>query len=105
MFLSQQGFTFPPQAGYALDTNQARFYLMETHYNNPKSIVDGSSTETASGGAGGGGSDDGSNTSNNNENSVTRQKADNSGLKLYYTNNLRKHDAGVLSIGKFFFLF
>lgn len=27
--------------------------------------------------------------------------ADNSGLKLYYTSALRKHDAGVLSIGKF----
>lgn len=26
--------------------------------------------------------------------------ADNSGLKLYYTSTLRKHDAGVLSIGK-----
>lgn len=27
---------------------------------------------------------------------------DNSGIKLYYTQALRKYDAGVLSIGKFF---
>lgn len=26
--------------------------------------------------------------------------ADSSGIKLYYTQTLRKHDAGVLSIGK-----
>lgn len=26
---------------------------------------------------------------------------DSSGLKLYYTSALRKHDAGVLSIGEF----
>ena len=81
-----QGFTFPPQAGYALDTNQARFYLMETHYNNPKS----SSKD---------GEEDISSSKIN-----SRQKADNSGLKLYYTNNLRKHDAGVLSIGKFCYI-
>lgn len=69
---------------------------METHYNNPKSIADGNVDTGVGTGADGDGS-------NNNENSVTRQKADNSGLKLYYTNNLRKHDAGVLSIGKYYF--
>lgn len=51
---------------------------METHYNNILNMnVD-------------------YNTINNRQ-----QKADSSGLKLYYTNNLRKFDAGVLSIGKF----
>lgn len=48
--------------------------MMETHYNNPLNGADSIK-------------------------STNRQKADNSGLKLYYTNNLRKHDAGVLSIG------
>lgn len=67
-----------------LDTTQARFYLMETHYYNP----------STSGDSGTKGATDDNGT-------VTRQKADNSGLKLYYTSKLRKHDAGVLSIGEF----
>lgn len=71
-----QGFSFPLEAGYALDSQQAKFYMMETHYNNPMNGADSIK-------------------------STNRQKADNSGLKLYYTNNLRKHDAGVLSIGTF----
>lgn len=74
-FALLQGFVFPPEAGYALDLNQARFYLMETHYNNPKNADDFSSI-------------------------TMRQKADSSGLKFYYTDKLRKYDAGVLSIGK-----
>lgn len=53
---------------------------METHYNNPKNADDFSSI-------------------------TMRQKADSSGLKFYYTDKLRKYDAGVLSIGKCFFLF
>lgn len=84
----------------SFDTNQARFYLMETHYYNPQSVA-----------AGGGGENDGSRSvvgidqgAGEEDNKVTRQKADNSGLKLYYTINLRKHDAGVLSIGKFCYL-
>lgn len=48
---------------------------METHYNNPKNADDFSSI-------------------------TMRQKADSSGLKFYYTDKLRKFDAGVLSIGK-----
>ncbi len=48
--------------------------MMETHYNNPLSSADAVK-------------------------STNRQKADNSGLRLYYTTSLRKHDAGVLSIG------
>lgn len=66
---------FPSEAGYALDLNQARFYLMETHYNNPRNSDDFSSINL-------------------------RQKADSSGLKLHYTDKLRKYEAGVLSIGK-----
>lgn len=48
---------------------------METHYNNPKNANDFASINM-------------------------RQKADSSGLKLYYTDKLRKYDAGILSIGK-----
>ncbi|XP_049544997.1 MOXD1 homolog 2-like [Anopheles darlingi] len=69
-----EGFSFPNQVGYPLESNQARFYLMETHYSQsvseyawpfhkPKAMVD------------------------------------NSGLKLFYTSTLRPHDAGVLSVG------
>lgn len=76
--LHYQGFVFPSETGYPLDPNQARFYLMETHYSNPRNVEDFSSSNL-------------------------RQKADSSGLKLYYTDKLRKYDAGVLSIGKFFF--
>lgn len=69
---------FPSEAGYALDLNQARYYLMETHYNNPRAADDFSSI-------------------------TMRQKADSSGLNLFYTDKLRKYDAGVLSIGKIIF--
>lgn len=75
IYILKQGFSFPLEAGYALDSKQAKFYMMETHYNNPLNSADTRST--------------------------TRQKADNSGLRLYYTTSLRKHDAGVLSIGTF----
>lgn len=75
---------------------------METHYYNPRSAA---AAAAADGGGGGGASNDrrdgGDEAAGEEDNKVTRQKADNSGLKLYYTTNLRKHDAGVLSIGKF----
>ncbi|XP_049295208.1 MOXD1 homolog 2-like [Anopheles funestus] len=68
-----EGFSFPSQVGYPLESNQARFYLMETHYSlsaneytwppKPKAMVD------------------------------------NSGLRLFYTSTLRGQDAGVLSVG------
>lgn len=51
---------------------------METHYNNPRNVDEFGNVNM-------------------------RQKADSSGLKLYYTDKLRKYDAGVLSIGKFYF--
>lgn len=41
-----QGFNFPAEAGYPLDPSAgARFYMMETHYNNPnidQGVVDSS---------------------------------------------------------------
>ncbi|XP_041782918.1 MOXD1 homolog 2-like [Anopheles merus] len=65
-----EGFTYPLEAGYPLDSYQARFYMMETHYTGFQS------------------------------NSVDlTPRVDNSGLRLYYTTTLRKHDAGVLSVG------
>lgn len=70
---NMQSFTFPPDVGYALD---ARFYLMETHYSDMEPPKDLESLHAT-------------------------PAADRSGLKLYYTSVLRKHDAGVLSIGKF----
>lgn len=72
---------------------------METHYNNPKlaavrplgNAVDDTGVE---GGLG-------ASSERNLVDGDGRPKADNSGLKLYYTTQLRKHDAGVLSIGTF----
>jgi Copper type II ascorbate-dependent monooxygenase, C-terminal domain len=57
-----------------LNSNQARFFLMETHYQNPFSEheIDPQGMKNA---------------------------VDSSGLRLYYTANLRTYDAGVLSIG------
>lgn len=80
-----QGFAFPAEAGYALDTAQTRFYLMETHYNNP--ISDNNAVDGTAGGF---------------DQALVgeRPQADNSGLKLFYTRRLREHDAGVLSIGE-----
>lgn len=69
-----EGFTFPQEAGYPLDSNQAKYYLMVTHYNNPLMSDDMPSIPQPT-------------------------MVDNSGLKLFYTSALRKHDAGVLSIG------
>lgn len=62
-----EGFSFPPEAGYPLDAQNSRFYLMETHYTSP---LDGS-----------------------------QGSIDGSGLRLFYTPELRRHDAGVISIG------
>lgn len=56
-----------------MESRLARYFLMETHYSNLQA--------------------DRSQTTN-------RQMADNSGLKIYFTHMLRRHDAGVLSIGR-----
>lgn len=75
-----QGFTFPPDVGYPFESSLERFYLMESHYNNPVR-ADGDW-----------------------EAAVAAQHlgpvVDNSGLKLVFTPSLRKHDAGVVSIGE-----
>lgn len=62
-----EGFSFPPEAGYPLDSSNSRYYLLETHY-----------TALQEGSLGG---------------------LEHSGLRLYYTPELRRHDAGVISIG------
>lgn len=75
-----QNFVFPPDVGYPLDETNGRFYLMETHYSDTEPPKDLESLHAA-------------------------PVISNDGLKLYYTSALRKHDAGVLSIGKFEFVF
>ncbi|XP_065360587.1 MOXD1 homolog 2 [Calliphora vicina] len=65
-------FTFPDEAGYPMESRQAKYYLMETHYINLQPDV---------------------------KQFPTRQMADNSGLKIHFTHVLRPYDAGVLSIG------
>ncbi|XP_026481393.1 MOXD1 homolog 2-like [Ctenocephalides felis] len=75
---SPVGFYLPQEAGYPIDPSSNRFYLMETHYNNPFY----SSMEQMSSISGTGAT-----------------MVDSSGLRLYYTPILRKHDAGVLSVG------
>ncbi|XP_039963293.1 MOXD1 homolog 2 [Bactrocera tryoni] len=67
-----EGFTFPEDAGYPIDSHAAKYYLMETHYNNLQP---------------------------DNLQSYSRQMADNSGLRIYFTHVLRPNDAGILSIG------
>lgn len=62
-----EGFSFPPEAGYPLDTQNSKYYLMETHYTTP---LDGGLSAL-----------------------------DGTGLRLYYTPELRKHDAGTISMG------
>lgn len=80
---------------------------METHYNNPKLAIvrragndvdEGAPTATDAATSGGLGV---SSERNLVDDVASRPKADNSGLKLYYTAQLRKYDAGVLSIGMF----
>ncbi|CAD7081233.1 unnamed protein product [Hermetia illucens] len=67
-----EGFTYPDEVGYPLDSRQAKYYLMETHYSNPNPDF----TKLHA-----------------------RQMVDNSGLKIYFTHMVRRNDAGVLSIG------
>lgn len=69
-----EGFTYPPEAGFPIDLNNARYYLMETHYSN---MDDGIGYDPVK----------------------SQQVVDSSGLKLYYTQSLRKYDAGFLSVG------
>uniref|UniRef100_A0A182MXM8 DOMON domain-containing protein n=1 Tax=Anopheles dirus TaxID=7168 RepID=A0A182MXM8_9DIPT len=110
------GFTFPPEAGYPLESHQATYYMLETHYNYPDYTYDfspfyrknlskqqrnmgiKSRDDTAEpqqqpddADSDAGDADDSA--------AMEQQMVDNSGLKLYYTHRLREHDAGVLSVG------
>lgn len=58
---------------------------METHYNNP--VSDNNAVDGQAGGF-------------DRALDAALPQADNSGLRLYYTERLREHDAGVLSIGE-----
>lgn len=121
-----QGFSFPQEAGYPLDSHQATYYLLETHYNNPDYSYDFSSFYRKNlskqqrnmnihnghdGEDGNRDDDDVDDDAGNNhdeqddyrddddEPEAEQQVVDNSGLKLYYTQSLRNFDAGVLSVG------
>ncbi|XP_055593234.1 MOXD1 homolog 2-like [Uranotaenia lowii] len=127
------GFSFPQEAGYPLDSHQATFYMLETHYNNPDYSYDFSAfyrknlskqqrnmnihgldgdddDDDDDGGADAANMDEngeepmpdeeypGSDTDSSDA-AMEQQVVDNSGLKLYYTSELRNFDAGVLSVG------
>uniref|UniRef100_A0AAG5DFT0 DOMON domain-containing protein n=1 Tax=Anopheles atroparvus TaxID=41427 RepID=A0AAG5DFT0_ANOAO len=107
------GFTFPPEAGYPLESHQATYYMLETHYNYPDYTYDfspfyrknlskqqrnmniASHDDAAEPPA-----DDGEELAEDDDGTMMEQQmVDNSGLKLYYTHKLRQYDAGVLSVG------
>ncbi|KAM7356534.1 MOXD1 homolog 2-like isoform 1-T2 [Cochliomyia hominivorax] len=67
-----EGFVFPPEAGFPLESKHNKFYMLETHYNNLNAEF---------------------------EPYQARRMTDNSGLKILFTPELRQHDAGVLSVG------
>lgn len=82
------GLVLPPEAGIPLDGSKERFYLMESHYSNRDGAAPseeaaedewlGKIGHTAAG-----------------------PLLDDSGLSIYVTGELRQHDAGVLSLGKY----
>ncbi|XP_014093768.2 MOXD1 homolog 2 [Bactrocera oleae] len=65
-------FMYPPEVGYPLETNNMRFVMMETHYNNLNIDF---------------------------EQFKINHMFDSSGLMLHVTENLRPNDAGLMSIG------
>ncbi|XP_030375434.1 MOXD1 homolog 2-like [Scaptodrosophila lebanonensis] len=67
-----EGFSYPKEAGYPLDAKSARYFLMETQYYNPKLDF---------------------------EQLDMPKMYDSSGLRIYFTDHLRAHDAGMMSIG------
>ncbi|XP_065360032.1 MOXD1 homolog 2-like [Calliphora vicina] len=67
-----EGFVFPSEAGFPLESKRNKYYVMETHYNNLNAEF---------------------------EPYQARRMTDSSGLKIVFTPDLRPHDAGVLSIG------
>ncbi|XP_052873204.1 MOXD1 homolog 2-like [Anopheles cruzii] len=116
------GFTFPDEAGYPLESHQATYYMLETHYNYPDYTYDFSpfyrknlskqqqnmninsrddsrepAPPTGADSAPGDGEGDGEDSDDGIM--MEQQMVDNSGLKLFYTRKLRPYDAGVLSVG------
>lgn len=77
------GLSLPPEAGIPLDSSRERFFLMESHYSNTEVPP----TEMADELLGIG-------------HTAAGPLLDDSGLDLYVTQVLRKHDAGVMSIGE-----
>ncbi|XP_040166788.1 MOXD1 homolog 2-like [Anopheles arabiensis] len=118
------GFTFPPEAGYPLESHQATYYMLETHYNYPDYTYDFSpfyrknlskqqrnmgiksrdpqpaeDSDPLAVSASTEHGEDGEQDDGDDSIAMEQQMVDNSGLKLYYTRKLRQHDAGVLSVG------
>uniref|UniRef100_A0A1B0FFJ9 DOMON domain-containing protein n=1 Tax=Glossina morsitans morsitans TaxID=37546 RepID=A0A1B0FFJ9_GLOMM len=67
-----EGFVFPSEVGYPIESQHVKYFLMETHYSNLQATF---------------------------EPYQMRRMTDSSGLKIVFTQDLRPHDAGVLSIG------
>ncbi|XP_067643545.1 MOXD1 homolog 2 isoform X3 [Eurosta solidaginis] len=67
-----EGFTYPDEAGYPIESHVAKYYIMGTHYSDLQ--PDYAQLHSP-------------------------QMVDNSGLRIYFTNVLRPNDAGILSIG------
>ncbi|XP_049539223.1 MOXD1 homolog 2-like [Anopheles darlingi] len=119
------GFTFPAEAGYPLESHQATYYMLETHYNYPDYTYDFSpfyrknlskqqqnmninardtqspTTDDSAGGRRDGTEEEEPPVEEDDESDMMmeQQMVDNSGLKLFYTRKLRQYDAGVLSVG------
>ncbi|XP_050098172.1 MOXD1 homolog 2-like [Anopheles aquasalis] len=118
------GFTFPAEAGYPLESHQATYYMLETHYNYPDYTYDfspfyrknlskqqqnmninardtQSPTTDDSAGRRDGTEEEDAPVEEDDESDMMmeQQMVDNSGLKLFYTRKLRQYDAGVLSVG------
>lgn len=77
LFVNLKGFTFPPEAGFPLEPKQNKFFMLETHYSNLNAEF---------------------------EPYQARRMTDSSGLKIVFTPDLRPHDAGVLSVGRWWYL-
>lgn len=80
----RQGLTFPPEAGFPVDSTKERFYLMETRYSN-REAANATAEPTGSG----------------EHRMHVQAQTDNSGLRLHVSAALRPHDAGFLSLGEY----
>lgn len=77
------GLSFPPEAGIPLDSARERFYLMESHYSNTEEPPAAEAEEALLLG-----------------HTAAGPLLDDSGLYIYVTKQVRRFDAGVLSIGE-----